>query len=465
MAKKKESQNIPGEFNSSPKTNIAYIDGLTFFSKAVQYAEVEGLAMFEGDIILGTVKEVENKTNLRGKELRGEVQMGVVLTGAQFRWPNCTVPYTIDPGLPSQNRVTDAIAHWEANTNVSFVLRTNANAGQYPDYVTFRSGNGCSSYVGKIGGQQFVNLGAGCTTGNAIHEIGHTVGLWHEQSRQDRDSFVTIHWDKIIPGYENNFTQHITDGDDVGAYEYGSLMHYPRDAFSIDGSDTITPLNPNAQIGQRNGLSSGDIATVNSIYTCGQVCPPGPVIQCNPSPFVTCAPGPHVYCAVGPICQPAPKIQCVSPVVVCRTAPIQKCPPSPRQVCPPLPAQVCPPSARICPPAVRLTCPPAARVAGCYPGAWIDPRPVIPEIYGRGYNMGQDPYGYGAGAYGYPAGYPSGYPSGQYYDPYGYGNMQGYGDPYGYPNWTAYEYPDPCQSGYGSMGYYYPNEPFNPNYW
>ena len=35
-------------------------------------------------------------------------------------------------------------------------------------------------------------------------------------------------------------SQHIADDDDVGAYDYGSIMHYPRNAFSVDGSDTIT---------------------------------------------------------------------------------------------------------------------------------------------------------------------------------------------------------------------------------
>jgi hypothetical protein len=62
---------------------------------------------------------------------------------------------------------------------------------------------------------------------------------------------------------EHNFNQHITDGDDVGAYDFGSIMHYPRDAFSVDGSDTITPipaLPPGVVMGQRNGLSAGDIA-------------------------------------------------------------------------------------------------------------------------------------------------------------------------------------------------------------
>ncbi|HXH40602.1 MAG TPA: M12 family metallopeptidase, partial [Thermoanaerobaculia bacterium] len=72
-------------------------------------------------------------------------------------------------------------------------------------------------------------------------------------------------WDKILPGFQHNFDQHINDGDDVGAYDYGSIMHYPRDAFSTDGSDTITPTQAGAQIGQRIALSAGDIAAAATL--------------------------------------------------------------------------------------------------------------------------------------------------------------------------------------------------------
>lgn len=255
------------EFRKGGNVRTALIRGDSFGIKAVQYVEIDGLAMFEGDIVLGTVDEVERMSEMLRNEQTSAVPMGVAIAGAQFRWPNCIIPYTIDPALPDQARVTNAIAHWQNRTRYRFVAHTTEI-----DYVTFRPGSGCSAAVGRRGGQQFVNLAPSCTTGNTIHEIGHVVGLWHEQSREDRDTFVRINWTKISPGTEHNFNQHITDGDDIGAYDFGSIMHYPRDAFSIDGSDTITPIPADTVIGQREALSAGDIAAANSRCT-----PPKPL--------------------------------------------------------------------------------------------------------------------------------------------------------------------------------------------
>jgi len=264
-------------FRSSDDVRNGFVRGINRFDlKPVTYNQIGDVAIFEGDIALGSAEEMEAMAAAVASETAddvraavdaaspGEVVHGLGLPGLRFRWPNGLMPYTVVPEL--RNIVNQAIEHFRVNTRIRFVERTAANQAQFPNWVAFERQDGCWSQVGMRGGRQVISLGAGCETlGVAVHEICHALGLWHEQSREDRDRNVRIVWANIQPGREHNFNQQIVDGDDIGGYDFGSIMHYGRRAFSINNQDTIVPTGGQA-IGQRNGLSAGDIAAIHAMY-------------------------------------------------------------------------------------------------------------------------------------------------------------------------------------------------------
>lgn len=56
--------------------------------------------------------------------------------------------------------------------------------------------------MARVGGQQLIDLQEGCIYefGEVQHETMHALGFFHEQSRKDRDDFVTIVWNNIQKG-------------------------------------------------------------------------------------------------------------------------------------------------------------------------------------------------------------------------------------------------------------------------
>lgn len=232
--------------------------------------EDDGTAVFEGDIILSHMDESKrakgNNGNHYGQKSNGQ-NGAIIVSGARYRWPKGTIPYVINSTTNATvlGRIMAAINYWNTAlpANVRLVPRTNETA-----YVLFynTTSNVCSSSVGMTSYLQRINIGPYCSIGNTIHEIGHAFGLWHEQSREDRNKYVQVLWENVQTGQEHNFNQKIANGDDVGLYDYNSIMHYPAYGFSKNGLPTLKTIPVAVSLGSRSALSEKDLAAVRSIY-------------------------------------------------------------------------------------------------------------------------------------------------------------------------------------------------------
>lgn len=175
--------------------------------------------------------------------------------------------FAFDISAESERKVVlSAMAHWENHTCIRFVNRTNQR-----DYITVFPGSGCYSYVGRIGRNQGVSVGRRCFAFfTALHELGHALGYYHEQSRPDRDDYVQIVADNLVDGAESEFEKLTSDRvDSLGVgYDYNSIMHYDGTLYSRNGSPTIIALDPDIPVGKARVLSSLDIEQTKRLYNC-----------------------------------------------------------------------------------------------------------------------------------------------------------------------------------------------------
>jgi hypothetical protein len=254
----------------------ALIDG-----RKLSYQVVDGEVVMGGDMLYGPVAEFERQL----------AEHGAVAKDDQ-RW-DMPIRYTFDDDTPSSVKAAVVLAMSElraqSQATISFKECTGLCLGQRIKFDY--DGQGCASPIGKqlLGNKIHLDwwcdgIGGSATSnrderGSIMHEIMHSLGLEHEQTRCDRDNHVRILSRNIESCDSDNLTaRHCSGHDDLGAYDFRSVMHYAANACARSGTITIQALVAANQglMGNRSALSTGDREALRRMYGSNLPPPPAP---------------------------------------------------------------------------------------------------------------------------------------------------------------------------------------------
>ncbi|KAI8742052.1 meprin A subunit alpha [Biomphalaria glabrata] len=218
-----------------------------------------------------------------GTVIVGDIEIELTRNGIlnpSHRWPQGRIYYTISQNYSSaiHDTIIAAMRELEHDINgasghcIQFIPRTNQVT-----YIEIHAGTGCHSIIGfNNHGKQDVSIGAGCELkGIIMHELIHTIGFWHEQSRPDRDNYINIDLNNVKAESRHDFNLHpVTEATTLNtAYDFGSIMHYGVYTFALDRSKPVITAKPGkasdtTSMGQRLSLSTTDVLKIQRLYGC-----------------------------------------------------------------------------------------------------------------------------------------------------------------------------------------------------
>src|SRR3989442_255491 len=103
------SQNNPAE------TKYKRWEHGIYRGKLVHFQVVDGLAIYQGDIIIGKAADLIKAREVFGAQIPNgkSGKESLIVSDPTAYWPKGVIPYVIDPSLKDTSHIQEAINHWQ----------------------------------------------------------------------------------------------------------------------------------------------------------------------------------------------------------------------------------------------------------------------------------------------------------------------------------------------------------------